>query len=397
MSHRLRAAHLALLLVALSAPVAASSGVLDGPSAQQRTPNATDTPSVGQTTIEIQLRSNGDARWVVTTYLNVTSQQERESFNDTAERFTDGETDALGLSAFERANELASEATGRSMNVTNVERSSDSDAGSLTLSFTWTNYARSDDEVLYVDDVYNTSEPWLSGLEPDQTLTVELPADAGVRSAPKRVQNGRIVWEGPTEFDEGDLELAYSQDETPTSDSPTSSVPPESPGSSTTADPGSASSSGGGGDDEDNDAVLWGGFFVIGLGIAVLSVYMLSIRDGDPFDGATPATDSDESGTGASPPAAESEPEATDSPDDEGEDDGFDEELLSDEERVERLLERNGGRMKQANIVKETGWSNAKVSQLLSSMAEDDQIDKLRIGRENLISFPEVDVTDIED
>jgi predicted Rossmann fold nucleotide-binding protein DprA/Smf involved in DNA uptake len=66
-----------------------------------------------------------------------------------------------------------------------------------------------------------------------------------------------------------------------------------------------------------------------------------------------------------------------------------DPELLSDEERVEYLLERNGGRMKQANIVKETGWSNAKVSQLLSSMEEEGRVDKLRIGRENLISLPD--------
>ena len=52
--------------------------------------------------------------------------------------------------------------------------------------------------------------------------------------------------------------------------------------------------------------------------------------------------------------------------------------------------------MKQANIVKETGWSNAKVSQLLSTMAEEGTIDKLRIGRENLISFPDEDITDID-
>ena len=70
--------------------------------------------------------------------------------------------------------------------------------------------------------------------------------------------------------------------------------------------------------------------------------------------------------------------------------------LLSDEERVEYLLEESGGRMKQADIVKETGWSNAKVSQLLSSMADDDRVDKLRIGRENLISLPEEGVGDLE-
>ncbi len=51
--------------------------------------------------------------------------------------------------------------------------------------------------------------------------------------------------------------------------------------------------------------------------------------------------------------------------------------------------------MKQASIVKETGWSNAKVSQLLSSMEDDERIDKLRIGRENLISLPGEGIGDL--
>jgi uncharacterized membrane protein len=45
--------------------------------------------------------------------------------------------------------------------------------------------------------------------------------------------------------------------------------------------------------------------------------------------------------------------------------------------------------MKQAAIVDETGWSDAKVSQLLSSMADDGRVEKLRLGRENLISLPD--------
>jgi hypothetical protein len=63
--------------------------------------------------------------------------------------------------------------------------------------------------------------------------------------------------------------------------------------------------------------------------------------------------------------------------------------LLSDEERVERLLAENGGRMRQADIVDETDWSDAKVSQLLSAMADEGRVDKLRLGRENLISLPD--------
>jgi uncharacterized membrane protein len=64
-----------------------------------------------------------------------------------------------------------------------------------------------------------------------------------------------------------------------------------------------------------------------------------------------------------------------------------DEELLTDEARVKKLLRENGGRMKQVNIVDETGWSKSKVSMLLSEMEEDGEISKLRVGRENIISL----------
>jgi uncharacterized membrane protein len=53
--------------------------------------------------------------------------------------------------------------------------------------------------------------------------------------------------------------------------------------------------------------------------------------------------------------------------------------------------------MKQASIVEETGWSNAKVSQLLSAMDEAGRVDKLRIGRENLISLPDEEVAEVGD
>jgi uncharacterized membrane protein len=62
------------------------------------------------------------------------------------------------------------------------------------------------------------------------------------------------------------------------------------------------------------------------------------------------------------------------------------EELLSDEDRVMALLDENGGRMKQVNIVEETDWSKSKVSMLLSEMADEGRISKLRVGRENIIS-----------
>ncbi|WP_436924258.1 helix-turn-helix transcriptional regulator [Halosimplex amylolyticum] len=59
----------------------------------------------------------------------------------------------------------------------------------------------------------------------------------------------------------------------------------------------------------------------------------------------------------------------------------------TDQELIVDILESNEGRMKQAMIVDETGWSKSKVSMLLSEMEDDGDISKLRVGRENIISL----------
>ena len=64
-----------------------------------------------------------------------------------------------------------------------------------------------------------------------------------------------------------------------------------------------------------------------------------------------------------------------------------DADLRSDEDRIVDLLETNGGRMQQTTIVEETGWSKSKVSTLLSEMAEEGLVSKLRVGRENIVSL----------
>ena len=64
------------------------------------------------------------------------------------------------------------------------------------------------------------------------------------------------------------------------------------------------------------------------------------------------------------------------------------EEVLTDREQVRQLIERNGGRMKQTDIVDSVEWSKAKVSRLLADLESDGAITKLRLGRENLICLP---------
>jgi uncharacterized membrane protein len=47
--------------------------------------------------------------------------------------------------------------------------------------------------------------------------------------------------------------------------------------------------------------------------------------------------------------------------------------------------------MKQSDIVDALDWSKSKTSRVLSDMAEADRVEKLRIGRENVISLPTED------
>jgi uncharacterized membrane protein len=90
---------------------------------------------------------------------------------------------------------------------------------------------------------------------------------------------------------------------------------------------------------------------------------------------------------GATQPPTETEPAAP-TPEAEPEVEAASEnEELTDREEVVRILDDNEGRMKQARIVDETGWSKSKVSMLLSEMEDDEEISKLRVGRENIISL----------
>jgi uncharacterized membrane protein len=59
----------------------------------------------------------------------------------------------------------------------------------------------------------------------------------------------------------------------------------------------------------------------------------------------------------------------------------------TDERRVIELLVANDGRMKQSEIVRETDWSKAKVSRLLSTMEARGEVAKLSVGRENVVSL----------
>ncbi len=319
-------------------------------------------PPAEETRLEVQLQDDGDARWTVVATVPLEDEGDVDSFRSFAEAFEGGEQDfRLGVDVFERAAESAAEATGREMSVGEptrsaelIERSTGNGTdryGELRVSFVWESFARVDENgTMYVGDAFNTTDgTWLPGLGPNQTLVIRSPPGyTAPTTSPIGAEDGDLRWEGPASFEPGYFEIVYE---------PASGGPLESP----------------------STALLVGALVLSGTAL-LLGVYLLWRR---------------RQGTGVDDGEGEEEDEPDDG-DGETDDGGPDLELLSDEERVEHLLEENGGRMKQAKIVKETGWSNAKVSQLLSSMEDDDRVDKLRIGRENLISLPEEGVTDID-
>lgn len=62
-------------------------------------------------------------------------------------------------------------------------------------------------------------------------------------------------------------------------------------------------------------------------------------------------------------------------------------ELLSNEERVVRLLEDRGGRVRQQEVADEFGWTRTKTSYVVSNLREDGRIHSFRLGRENVLSL----------
>jgi uncharacterized membrane protein len=263
--------------------------------------------------------------------------------------------------------------------------------GVLRLSFTWTNFLeRTDDGRLELGDVFVTADggTWLSSLGEDQRLVVGTPPGFAVdrTSFPIQQQNGSLVIDGPREFSSDErLSVTYRPNDR-------AEIP--------------------------WDLIVTGSVAVV-IVLALVGWFALrgrSRRESAPEgpaltnggetvspetgeaaaptsepDGTTGESASSTTATGADADGAET---AADEPTEEPTDEEPDLDLLSDEERVEYLLEQRGGRMKQANIVKETGWSDAKVSQLLSSMADEGRVEKLRLGRENLISLPDETVVD---
>jgi len=386
------------------------------------------------TRIRIDPAPDGDARWTVSVRYVLTDETDRAAFETVGDRFANGD---IGPSAslFAGFAREASRNLDRTMRIEEAEREvvvhedtssfdvAGEDAvavGELRLSFVWTAFLAQDGDELVLDDALTTPDgTWLRSLEPGQTLEVTTPDGYTVTSTTASLRDNAVVIEGPRTFDEGEgVAVVYASTGTPgppwsmlaaaivvgaliiagsivgyrRRDGDAAAESDDAVASTATASDASAGGSGAsdasagepdaGGPAADGPETTRGGTAAESGGTAETDV-------GDESEPKPPVADAGDD-TAADPgPDGRDSTDSSD-PADRGEQaDGIDRELLSDEERVERLLADNGGRMRQADIVSETGWSDAKVSQLLSAMTDDDRVEKLRLGRENLISLPD--------
>lgn len=307
------------------------------------------------TVYTIDVDENGDANWTIELRYQLVSDEDEAAFESIRRDFEEG-----NLSVFEGIEEEmepfaeeASEATGRQMNVSGFERdvyvrdTVTRTIGIVSVSFEWTGFAENTSSGVRIGDVFVGSG---LALTEDERLIIKRMDDLSLESFSPETDirdSERLIWDGERFFEEGQPTVVFSNGKGG-----------EEPVNNTTDDTGSPSGSG-----SPTAATLVAGFLVLVSGFA--GGLYLGKRTGL-VGGMEEEKERDE---------------------EEVEETEVEKELLTDEDRVVRILDENGGKMKQAEIVDETGWSKSKVSMLLSNMEEDGKISKLRLGRENVIEL----------
>lgn len=296
--------------------------------------------------LSIAVEENGDAVWTIEYRTRLETDEDEQAFEDLegdidadpepyAQRFQDRMEGTAGS---------AENATGREMAITEMtvaaeRRDLPQAYGVLTYRFRWSSFAAIEGDRLLVGDA-------IAGLffEEETSLLLSWPDGyelAGASPTPDETRESSVVYNGPVEFggDEPRVELG--------------------PVGGSTADDG----------DQSNLPTLVGALAVVVLGGAGV---FLAYRRHEKPTGEDDAESENE--TVGAQPAAKPDPE-----------------LLSNEEQVLQLIEREGGRMKQKAVAEQLGWTDAKTSQITKKLRESGELEGFRLGRENVLSLPEED------
>jgi len=374
------------LVLLVAAAVALHSGPVSPAGAEGPQPPQTTPEGFANAEFEIRVHANGSARWTVRASQPLENQTEVDRFRTFAEEFETTETGTFRdfRSRARRLTAFGTNATGREMNATAFERDArvvelGRTRGVVELSFRWRNFARTDGQRVIVDDVFQGGMFVDSGqrlvIARGEGLvfeSVDPPPDS--QSAEGNLtESETVTWFGERNFADRRPRAVLVPPEQ--ADTPTPAAGADGTAGAT-ATPSAAGEGDGDGDGPGMATLVAVVVVLLGLGgaFALYSGVADGLLGSGGGSGGGTATGSTAAGADA---GAGPEPASAAVPD---------EELLSDEDRVLRLLEENGGRMKQVDIVEETDWSKSKVSMLLSDMEDDGAISKLRVGRENIVS-----------
>lgn len=343
----------ATVLVALVGTTAAPVGSVHAQAGANPTTQPAAFAAIGQidadaVQLDVTLRPDGDADWEIRYRVLLDDDNTTAAFESLARDVDENRSAYVRRFAdrITRTVAAAENATGRRMSAEDVSvRTTRQEIpqryGLLIYSFTWTNFAATDGPRMHAGDA-------IAGLFLDDStsITIRFPSGYGVVSTdPRPDESGdrSVTWRGPTEFTTEQPRLVVSAEVT------------------SGASPGPG----------DGDGEQGGGPSTAAIAVAGLAVLVALAVTGTWMYRRKPS----ETGPG-SPSTVEAEPP---------------EELLSNEERVLRLLREQGGRMKQQQVVESLGWTDAKTSQVVGSLRDSGDVEGFRLGRENVLRIPEED------
>ncbi len=328
-------------------------------------------PEKDNTVTRIEVSDDGSARWTVRIRTRLDTDQRVGEYSAFQERFRNDTEVYLGpfRTRIKGVVADAENATGRRMQATNFTASTSIQElprrwGVISYKFAWTNFAVQENGQVAIGDTFQGG--FL--IAANDTLQIVGPDRYGITRVdpePDSRESGMVTWNGREDFADAHPRVVFA----PVTEQTDGSVS-DTTSDTTPADGGSPLESVGG------PAVVG---IVVVLLLGVGGAVMYNRRDGE-TGGPTGPADGGNERAGA-PPATGNETGS--------DDEGTQETVLTDEEQVLKLVEANGGRMRQAAIAEEFDWSASKTSRVIGRMADEGSIEKLRLGRENLVTLPD--------
>ncbi len=295
---------------------------------------AVDEPSNDSTVTTIAVNEDGSAKWTIEIRTALESDSDVENYRAYMNEFNSNSSEELGSfkSQMTTAVSTANSTTDRSMEAHSFSAEADiegytSQYGVVRFTFVWENFASVEDSSISVGDAFDgqyfIGENEYLRIQFPQGYTIDTVTPDPETQATSHGQD-YVLWSGPYEFASG------------------------KPTIHTTAAANQPA------DDTDSGLAIIpiiGGLLIAGIG-----GYALYQRSKVGIDFLS---------------RAESQAPSEGS-------------LVTDEERVLNLLDA-GERVKQTEIRDELEWSDSKTSRVLSNLEDEGLIEKLRLGRENVV------------